>query len=343
MSSNNKNNTSSTGFDLSSFVLNPEPLPPATITWCVFLGLIGIVALVTNLLTILAFTQKRLRRPPHYLLISLASADLMVASISVPIYLCINLRVAPVTLRSRAAFWFFDFLSGMASIFTLAAISLERLFAMGWPFHHRITSPQMYAVFITIPWLLALLVALLPVLDLFGLLPHLFMFYAVLASCCFPIVVTTVAYLCLWFKVRGSDASGHQRTGERDKRLAMTLVIATMIFAFTWLPYPIVLSIMNVWVKEVFSYSKLFVILSLICKFMHLSNSCMNPLVYILRIPEFRGAILEVICRSRPIRRVGTMATAVENITARSRAAHTTSNDGHYSNHPDMEPIEEVC
>lgn len=326
--SNNNNNTSYTrpGIDLSSFDLRPVPPNPAQITWSVFLGLFGIAALVTNSLTIAAFTQKRLRRPAHYLLISLACADLMVASISVPIYICINLRVARMTLRSRAAFWFFDFLSGMASIFTLAAISLERLFAMGWPLHHRITSPQTYAVFIAIPWLLASIVAFLPLLDMFRLLPHLFMFYVVLASCCFPIVVTAVAYATLWLKVKSSDASrsGHERRGEKDKRLAITLVIATVIFAFTWLPYPIILSTMNLCVKCLNSNVMLFIKLTMVCKFMHFANSCINPLVYILRIPEFRGAILELICCNRSLRRVGPMP--LENRTARrNQASQTTS------------------
>ena len=146
-----KSSNTSQDIDLSLYYLRTAPPTRAEITWSVFLGVVGITALVTNVLTIAAFTQKRLRRPPHYLLISLACADFMVASISVPIYICFNLGVAKVTLRSRAAFWFFDFLSGMASIFTLASISLVRLFAIGWPLRHRVTSPVTYAVFIAIP------------------------------------------------------------------------------------------------------------------------------------------------------------------------------------------------
>lgn len=325
----NSSNTSQ-DIDLSSYYLRTAPPTRAEITWSMFLGVVGIIALVTNVLTIAAFTQKRLRRPPHYLLISLACADFMVASISVPIYICINLGVAKVTLRSRAAFWFFDFLSGMASIFTLASISLERLFAMGWPLRHRITSPLTYAVFIAIPWILALIVASLPLLDVFRLLPHLFMFHVVLASCSFPIVVTTIAYITLWFKVRTSHASGHERSREKDRRLAITLVIASVIFPFTWLPYPIVLSIMNLCLKCVFSDIKLFKDLTMISKFMHLANSFMNPFVYILRIPEFRGAIRDLICCYRPFRRVG--VTPLVNARARNEATQTSSFGGSYGN-----------
>lgn len=333
MFNNSNTSHSKQGIDRSVlyyFSVTPAPLPRAHITWSVFLGFIGIVALVTNVLTIAAFTQRRLRRPPHYLLISLACADCMVASISVPIYICVVLRVAKLTLRSRAVFWFFDFVSGMASIFTLASISLERLFAMGWPLRHRITSPLTYAVFVTVPWVLALVVSSLPLFDMFRLLPNLFMFKVILASCSSPIVVTIIAYITLWFKVRTSDPSGHERSREKDKRLAITLVIASIIFPFTWLPYTIVLSIINLCIKCFFSDVKLFTGLFMISLFMHLANSFVNPLVYVLRIPEFRGAIRDVICRNRPFRRVG--ITPLTNTRARNQANQTSSLPGSHDN-----------
>ena len=329
--SNNSNMSYTQGINSSSYYFLPSPQTWAEITWSVLLGVIGIVALITNVLTIAAFTQKRLRRPPHYLLISLACADFMVASISVPMYICVTLGVVKLTLRSRAAIWFFDFLSGMASIFTLASISLERLFAMGWPLRHRITPPIAYAVFITVPWVFALVVASLPLFDMFRLLPHLFMFQVILASCFFPIVVTIIAYIALWFKVKTSDATGHERSREKDKRLAITLVIASIIFPFTWLPYTIVLSVINLCMECVFSNMKLFSSLSMICMFMHLANSFLNPSVYILRIPEFRGAIRELICRNRPFRRVGVSPLA--NTRARNLANKALSDTGSHGNY----------
>lgn len=320
------NNTSyiRRGINLSSFDFHFPPPSPARITWSVLLGVIGVITLATNFLTIAAFSQKRLRRPPHYLLISLACADFMVASISIPINICINLGIAKLTLRSRAAFWFCDFLSGMASIFTLASISLERLFAMGWPLHHRIISPLIYAGFISIPWFLALIVSSMPLLDMLRLLPDHFMFHVVLASCCVTIVVTAVAYVTLWFRVLDSDIPIHERRREKDKRLAITLAIATVIFVFTWLPYPIILSIINLsFAKCVFPNIKLFNDLTLVCKFMHLANSFLNPLVYILRISEFRAAIRGLFCHNRPIRRIGVIP--LENATAKNQATQASS------------------
>ena len=324
------NNTSDyQGVDFSS--LRPIRTPPPTaenITWSVCLGLVGIITIVANSLTIAAFTQQRLRRPAHYLLISLACADIMVGSISIPIYICVMLRAVTVTLKTRAAFWFCDFLSGLASIFTLAAVSLERLFAIGWPLRHRVASPQTYVALVSIPWILALIVASLPLFDMYKLLPYNLMFTVVTVSYCFPIVLSILTYITLWFRVRGGDAYGTVRSGEKDKRLAITLATATVIFVVTWLPYPVMLSIVNLCFTCV--NMQLLTKLSIASKFLYLSNSFVNSLVYILRIPEFRAAICELVCRQRAIRRVGVMP--LDHLTSKSKSSAKTSVAGSHAN-----------
>ena len=88
---------------------------------------------------------------------------------------------------------------------------------MGWPLRHRVTSLLTYAVFIAIPRILALITASLPLVDMFRLLPHLSIFHAVLASCSFATVVTTIAYITLWLKVRKSSASAHERSRRKGQ------------------------------------------------------------------------------------------------------------------------------
>ena len=285
----NNNTTSYQGVVSPQFYLSSMPPPSAgNVAWSVCLAIVGLLTIVFNSLTITAFSQPRLRRPPHYLLISLACADILVGSMSIPIYITIMLNAVRITLKRRGVFWFFDFLPGLASIFTLGAVSLERLFAIGWPILHRVTSPKMYFAFIAIPWILALMVASLPLFDMYRLLPQGLMFT----------VVTT--YIILWLKVRlerSSDVSGADRTvREKDKRLAITLVIATVIFVFTGLPYPIMLSIVNLCRPCLFKRFQLLSYLSSVSKFLHLSNSFLNFVVYILRIAEFRALITRLVC-----------------------------------------------
>ena len=106
------------------------------------------------------------------------------------------------------------------------------------------------------------------------------MFTVVTTSYCSPVVLTIITYIILWLKVRlerSSDVSGADRTvREKDKRLAITLVIATVIFVFTGLPYPIMLSIVNLCRPCLFKRFQLLSYLSSVSKFVHLSNSFLN-------------------------------------------------------------------
>ena len=68
----------------------------------------------------------------------------------------------------------------------------------------------------------------------------------------------------------------------------------------------------------------------MISKFTHLANFFMNPLVYILRIPEFRGAIRDLIGCYRPFRRVG--VTPLKNARGRNRATQTSSSAASHGN-----------
>ena len=317
------NNTSHhQGADFSAILQVRLPPPsPQNIAWSVCLGLVGLVTLVANSLTIATFSQKRLRKPPHYLLISLACADIMVGSISIPIYTCVMLKAVEITIKTRALIWFFDFLSAMASIYTLAAVSLERLFAIGWPLRHRVTSSLTYFALVAIPWILAITVASLPLFDMFQLLPQGAMPIVLTASYCFPIVLTTLTYITLWFKLRQSRISVAEQRREKDKRLAITLIIATVVFVLTWLPFPIILSIVN------FCFTCVSVdmlsSLSSVSKFLHLSNSFMNSLIYILRIPEFRVAIGNLVCRKRAVTRIGEIP--LNHVSSNSKSSEKTS------------------
>ena len=321
----NNNTTSYQGVVSPQFYLSSMPPPSAgNIAWSVCLAIVGLLTIVFNSLTITAFSQPRLRRPPHYLLISLACADIMVGSMSIPIYITIMLNAVRITLKRRGVFWFFDFLPGLASIFTLGAVSLERLFAIGWPILHRVTSPKMYFAFIAIPWILALMVASLPLFDMYRLLPQGLMFTVVTTSYCSPVVLTIITYIILWLKVRlerSSDVSGADRTvREKDKRLAITLVIATVIFVFTGLPYPIMLSIVNLCRPCLFKRFQLLSYLSSVSKFLHLSNSFLNFVVYILRIAEFRAAITRLVCRRN-------FSTRVDVASSRHRISKIKSSE----------------
>ena len=103
--------------------------------WSLCFGLLSFLIIVGNALSISILFKRRLRKRPHFLLISLAFADLLVGLIPVPLYIMIQAN-----LLLHTAYWVYlcvDMITGLSSAFTLTAISLERLHAIARPLRHR--------------------------------------------------------------------------------------------------------------------------------------------------------------------------------------------------------------
>ena len=97
--------------------------------WSFCFGLLSSLIIVGNALSISILSKRNLRKRSHFLLISLAIADLLVGLISVPFYIAVKnipYRIGILTLSYQCV----DMITGLSSIFTLAAISLERLHAI---------------------------------------------------------------------------------------------------------------------------------------------------------------------------------------------------------------------
>ena len=101
--------------------------------WSLCFGLLSFLIIVGNALSISILFKRRLRKRPHFLLISLAFADLLVGLIPMPLYI---MNQANSLLHT--AYWVYlcvDMITGLSSVFTLTAISLERLHAISSTTH----------------------------------------------------------------------------------------------------------------------------------------------------------------------------------------------------------------
>ena len=109
-----------------------------TIGWGVGFGLVAFSIIAGNILTMVAFfgSKKLLQMRASYFLLNLAAADLLVGAITVPMYIALLSRhLENVTYQS--IYTAVDIASGFASVFTLTAIALERLYAFCRPLRHR--------------------------------------------------------------------------------------------------------------------------------------------------------------------------------------------------------------
>lgn len=272
------------------------------------------MATIGNVLTIIIFQKKQLRRRPHFLLISLAVADLLVGLVSIPLYIADNYVENQILFRAFVRVG--NMLPGFASIFTMATIALERMYAIGWPFRHRALKIEAYVVAIATPWLLALIVAVIGSV-LKNALPHDSNSYSALLGIflTMPVILTCLAYLALWMKER-SRLGRRQVHEKRDVRLTKTVAIITTTFLFTWLPFQILL----LGFKLCNSCLESFLAALYITKLLHYGNSVMNIFIYQVRNEEYRAALFKMLsCVCHQPRRNSQISPEKPQITEKNK------------------------
>ena len=272
------------------------------------------MATIGNSLTIIIFQKKQLRRRPHFLLISLAVADLLVGLVSIPLYIADNYVENQILFRAFVRVG--NMLPGFASIFTMATIALERMYAIGWPFRHRALKIEAYVVAIATPWLLALIVAVIGSV-LKNALPHDSNSYSALLGIflTMPVIFTCLAYLALWMKER-SRLGRRQVHEKRDVRLTKTVAIITTTFLFTWLPFQILL----LGFKLCNSCLESFLAALYITKLLHYGNSVMNIFIYQVRNEEYRAALFKMLsCVCHQPRRNSQISPEKPQITEKNK------------------------
>lgn len=252
-------------------------------------GLVALTIIVGNSLTIAAFTKTRLlRKPTHYFLISLAVADLMVGALAMPLYIChfIDSSLWSGSQVIQTLYYTIDIASGMASVFTLAIVSVERLYAVGWPWKYRHTTPlKCYVVAVAATWLLAVAISCLYLGLRFNIISGgVHTVTVILLSV--SLTIDCTAYTVLWIRIK--QRRRRRRGVERDKKLSITLFVITGIFILTWMPFEAIIIIVHFCKHCAYPSNKLVYVI----KLLQYSNSFVNTLVYSFRMQEFRKAII---------------------------------------------------
>lgn len=319
MNSNMEQNSSSPAFQNDSNATQHAPTQVSTIplseqvTWCVALALVAVAIIVGNSLTIAVFTRKKLLRlRANYFLITLAVADLLVGTFAVPLYIHQLITYWKTNTNEKGtyiAYKAIDIFTGFASIFALTIIALERLYAVMCPLRHRIASKSTYYVLIAVVWMLSLLVAVLYFMNGFEVFKFKIFFYFIMFFIFSSLLVICVTYILIWANVtkekkqkpkRDSkylEELEQQKRSAQEKQLVTTLLILTLVFVLTWIPFyilNIVVFINDEWESshipyEVFAFTKL----------LHYSNSFANPIVYSIRIPRFTRTLIGTFRRKK--------------------------------------------
>ncbi|XP_068723189.1 adenosine receptor A2a-like [Montipora capricornis] len=300
----------------------------SNIAWILSFGVVAALAISGNALTIVIFVKKLKRRRPQFSLVSLAVADLMVGSITVPLFIVTYWITNIQYVFLNVILDWTDMFTGFASIFTLTVIALERLLAIGWPLRHRALSCKAYVVAIATPWILAFTVAWITTIFNYvsgQRIPPLVLLFIFLFA---PIILTCATYPLLWIKAMSRRRKTRAIRDARDFKLAKTAALITGAFLVTWLPLQIFLLIINLCT----SCRELSPVLGMIFKLLQYGNSVVNIFIYSLRNDEYRSALFEILrcCKfSSQQHQIG-LSSRVPAISVDTLADNQAINSVHY-------------
>ena len=263
------------------------------ITWfAVFLAVC--VAIVTvNLISIILFIKNRsLRTRAMYLVISLTIADMFVGGFSnfflfgrLSHFSCDIVKMN-LSLELKVIIYFLFHWFPLTSITNIAVISLDRMHATIRPFRHRLIKKWVYGVTIAGVWVLAAMVpTAILILKQYGM-ERSYRFYFLQSYCCLCLLVICVSYSSIVVKFLCGAHPQHHGAANRQRKLTVTLFIMTIVSLLMWLPRAFFPSHDSKRLR--FSFT--------ILSFM---NSLVNPIVYTIRMPEFRKALLLLFKRQR--------------------------------------------
>ena len=261
-----------------------------------------IMVFIINAFTLVVFARSRhLRRRNTYLIMNLTVADLLIAAVSGPeAILFFNRNTRP----KKGFGVLYSIISDMcwiASLGNLVLISLERLHATLYPFRHCLVGKSIYYKIIIFSWLGALTLACVlhiirlnnPVVaDRYPWIIYVVLVLAVLTTSYFIIISKFITKPHV--QQLGSVMSA-------ERKLSVTLFIVSAASILTLLPWVIIICIAissdrYLWIK--------FTPTRKIASTFYFLNSLLNPVIYAIRLTEFRRASKELFCKSNsyPVR-----------------------------------------
>ena len=261
-----------------------------------------IMVFIINTFTLAVFARSRhLRRRNTYLIMNLTVADLLIAAVSGPETILFFKR----NTRPKKGFGvLYSIISDMcwiASLGNLVLISLERLHATLYPFRHCLVEKSIYYKIIIFSWLGALsLACVLHIIRTNNSVltdRYPWIIYVVLT-----LAVLTTSYVIILSKfITKPHVQQLGSVISAERKLSATLFIVSAASILTLLPWVIItcISISSdryLWIK--FTHARK------IASTFYFLNSLLNPVIYAIRLTEFRRASKELFCKSNsyPVR-----------------------------------------
>lgn len=326
---------------------SPSPDPWLTelsvgelVAWCLPCGFAAIAAIFGNTLVLASFfMSSNLRHHVTFFVAGLAVADVLVGLISIPMWMYILYLAWKSNSTSGNAtitviYDVLDVFAALNSIFHLTAISIERFFATVYPWRHRRATQRMYHVFLLGIWLASALVSSSFFLPISKLTID-FRFYLINILFVIPLFIMSVTYTGIWLKAK----TRLRKAPDTTLKMSLTLFIVISLFFVAWLPFFVVRAVLHFCKYYCVSWRLFF-----FTKLLHFSNSAVNPLIYGLRIPEYRETFFKLLGLNYmiPVRdSIELDSLAVKSSPRSFGACANDSVNTHGNNHKETQPAED--
>ena len=236
-----------------------------------------------------------------YLVISLTVADMLVGLLSESLFPLVYMRHRCDLLRGVSLDGKIEALLEvtipvlpLVSLTNIAVISLERTHATFRPFKHRVIKKWVYGVVIATVWVLPVMILSAAIsFNFYDLTDNLVILWPIYY--CFCLFVICVSYACISIKFVCGAYPQHHGAVNRQRKLTVTLLIMTIVSLILLIPFLLYIFVFAIGSENILSS------LSYLCFSFILAgvNSFVNPILYSVRIPEFKQAFISLFSRQR--------------------------------------------
>lgn len=279
-----ENTSTTTGLNKTSLLFTDFPSKSEGMAW-------RIVYTLETLLIVLFVVNKNLRKKRFFLAVNMALVDLFYGAVKMSFsvyFIYIDKCEIWTENRSSTAFdYFYNFITfflAQGSLLCAAIICGEMCYAVHWPLKHRTLSTSVYRIVKILTWTMAFLVSLTCTV-LFHLTSR-----KLTVNIMMPFFWTLLSIVCgcnigIWRTFRRKNIALQQRNHAlQHQRLTKTMLLVSILALMSWVPVLIV----------TFLISCGFTISSRIYHMtiaLNVSSSFVNPIIYALRIPDFRRSM----------------------------------------------------
>ena len=274
-------------------------------TWFAVYLTITVAIVAVNLHSMTLFVKNsNLRTRAMYLVINLTVADMFVGGIAT-VFIVFHFLPNGCEMRFRskqflaAQEWqpflvivMIDIWLSLTSVTGITVISLDRMHATFRPLKHRNIKKWAYRVIIAGVWTLTAMI-LIP----FQQRQLVFPLYLWRSYCFLCLIVIGVSYTSIALKFWCGTRPPSHGAANRQRKLTVTLFIMTIVSLLLWLP-DIILTFLFLTVIHSLSFTT-FLRLKLYFILLYHTNLLVNPIIYTIRMPEFRTTLLISFKRQR--------------------------------------------